>query len=116
MMAALYMDVHIPAAVTAGLRIRGIDVLTSQEDGTREQDDASLLRRATELERVLITQDDDLLAIAAEWQQEGHEFAGVIYSHQLGLGIGEFIEELELIASCSDDAELRNLLLFLPLD
>jgi len=52
MTAALYMDVHIPAAITAGLRIRGIDVLISQEDGTREQDDASLLRRATELDRV----------------------------------------------------------------
>ena len=30
------MDVHIPAAITAGLRLRDIDVLTSQEDGTRE--------------------------------------------------------------------------------
>ncbi len=28
---ALYMDVHVPSAVTEGLRRRGVDVLTSQE-------------------------------------------------------------------------------------
>ena len=32
---ALYMDVHIPAAITDGLRRVGLDVLTSQEDQTR---------------------------------------------------------------------------------
>jgi len=73
---AWYMDVHVPSAVTAGLRRRGVDVLTSQEDGTREADDAALLQRATDLGRVLFTQDDDLLAIASQWQQEAREFAG----------------------------------------
>lgn len=28
----LYMDAHIPKAITNGLRLRGIDVLTAQED------------------------------------------------------------------------------------
>ena len=28
----LYMDVHVRRAVTAGLRLRGVDVLTAQED------------------------------------------------------------------------------------
>lgn len=29
----LYMDVHIRGAVTRQLRLRGVDVLTAQEDG-----------------------------------------------------------------------------------
>jgi hypothetical protein len=29
---SIYMDVHIPLAITEGLRRRKIDVLTSQED------------------------------------------------------------------------------------
>lgn len=37
------MDVNVPAAITSGLRRYGIDVLTSQEDGTREWDDDALL-------------------------------------------------------------------------
>ena len=32
----LYMSVHVRRAVTAGLRLRGVDVLTAQEDGNRE--------------------------------------------------------------------------------
>ena len=51
MAAKYYMDVHVPAAITAGLRRRGIDVLTSQEDDTREVDDEVLLARASELSR-----------------------------------------------------------------
>ena len=29
----LYMDVHIPKAITIGLRLRNVDVITAQEDG-----------------------------------------------------------------------------------
>jgi hypothetical protein len=58
---ALYMDVHVRRAVTAALRLRSVDVLTAQEDGAAEFDDGQLLRRATELGRVLFSQDEDLL-------------------------------------------------------
>jgi len=30
------MDRHVPAAITDGLRFRGVDVLTAFEDGTEE--------------------------------------------------------------------------------
>jgi hypothetical protein len=30
---AFYMDHHVPRAVTLGLRLRGVDVLTAYEDG-----------------------------------------------------------------------------------
>jgi predicted nuclease of predicted toxin-antitoxin system len=66
-----YMDVHVPAAITEGLRRRAIDVLTSQEDGTRTSQDDELLQRATTLRRVLMSQDEDLLQIAHDWQAAG---------------------------------------------
>jgi predicted nuclease of predicted toxin-antitoxin system len=77
-----YMDVHIPAAITAGLRRRGIDVLTSQEDQTRRAADEALLRRATELGRLLFSQDQDLLQLASQWQTKGQTFAGLVFAHQ----------------------------------
>ncbi len=58
MTVALYMDVHIHRAITTGLRLRDVDVLTAQEDGHRTAEDARLLDRATELQRVLFTQDE----------------------------------------------------------
>jgi hypothetical protein len=58
------MDHHVPSAVTAGLRQRGVDVVTSAEDGSDTLDDDALLDRATSLGRVLYSQDQDLLVIA----------------------------------------------------
>jgi hypothetical protein len=111
----LYMDVHVPSAVTDGLRRRGVDVLTSQEDATRTADDEALLERATELDRLLFTQDEDLLAIVDAWQQSGRAFAGLAYAHQLGPGIGEIIADLELLSVCADASELANQVIYLPL-
>lgn len=114
-MNSLYMDVHIPAAVTEGLRRRALDILTAQEDGARKFDDEDLLARATELGRVLLTQDDDLLRIAARWQQKDQHFAGLVYAHQLGPGIGQLIDDLELLARCAQDDELASRVIYLPL-
>jgi hypothetical protein len=42
---ALYMDQHVPRAITAELRSRGIDVITAYEDGASELADPVLLDR-----------------------------------------------------------------------
>jgi uncharacterized protein with PIN domain len=111
----LYVDVHVRRAITEGLRLRGVDVLTAQEDGAREFDDPDLLERATALGRVLFIQDDDLLREAKRRQQTGETFAGVIYAHQLNLTIGQCIADLELIAQASEPAEWINRTEYLPL-
>ena len=111
----LYMDVHVRRAVTAGLRLRGVDVLTAQEDGTGELPDPEPLDRATELGRVLFTQDDDLLREAKRRQQTGESFAGIIYAHQLGITVSQYIADLELIAQASEPHEWLNRTVFLPL-
>lgn len=111
----LYMDVHIHLAVTEGLQRRGVDVLTSQDDGTREAEDDALLQRATDLGRILVTQDQDFLSIAADWQAVGRPFAGLVFAHQLGPGIGQIIDDLELLANCGEPEELQDRILHLPL-
>jgi predicted nuclease of predicted toxin-antitoxin system len=114
MSVSFYMDVHVHRAVTEGLRLRGVDVLTAQEDGTAEYEDPALLDRATELGRVLFTQDDDLLSEAKRRQQAGEIFAGIAYAHQLNITIGECIRDLELIAGASEQEEWMNQHIFLP--
>ncbi len=112
---ALYMDVHVHRAITVGLRLRGVDVLTAQEDGYRTASDERLLERATELQRVLFTQDDDLLAEAKRRQEAGVAFAGVIYAHQLHITIGRCVHDLELIAKAGEPEEMAGRVEFLPL-
>jgi hypothetical protein len=109
------MDVHVHAAITEGLRLRGVDVLTAQEDDARRLLDPALLDRATALGRVLFTQDDDLLREAAERQRHGVAFAGVIYGHQLKVTIGQCISDLALIAKVNEPEDCANRVEYLPL-
>lgn len=115
MSVALYMDVHVPRPVTRGLRKREVDVLTSQEDGTAQWEDPDLLDRAGAIERVLFSQDEDLLTEAAKRQKAAVPFSGVIYAPQLALSIGQLIEELELLAKAGVPADFANRVLYLPL-
>ncbi len=112
---ALYMDAHVPRAITVGLRIRHVDALTAQEDGADRLPDSELLNRATQLNRVLFTFDDDLLAEATRRQQGNKPFSGVIYAHPLRISIGQCIQDLELIAKAGEPEDFQNRVEFLPL-
>lgn len=111
----LYMDVHIRRAVTDGLRLRGVDVLTAQEDGAAEFTDRDLLDRASELGRVLFSHDDDLLREANQRQTDGIPFSGVVYAHQLNVTIGQSILDLELLAKATEIDEWNGATVYLPL-
>ncbi len=77
-------------------------------------DDDPLLARATQLGRLLFTQDEDFLRIAAQWQQAGSQFTGILYAHPQGASLGRLIEDIELIATCSEPDELSNRVTYLP--
>lgn len=109
------MDVHIPKAITNGLKLRGVDVLTAQEDNADKLSDPQLLDRATALNRVLFTFDDDLLAEAAKRQKLSIPFSGVIYTSPLNTSIGICIKDLEIIAKVGEPDDLANRVEFLPL-
>jgi hypothetical protein len=112
---AVYMDEHIHASITVGLRLRHVDVLTVQEDGRSGISDILLLERATELQRVVFSQDQDFLIEAQNRQVEGISFAGVIYAHQRIVTIGTCIRDLEIIAKAGNPEDLANTVQFLPL-
>lgn len=112
---ALYMDVHIPRAITTELRLQRIDALTAQEDNAATFPDPALLDRATALERVLFTFDADFLVEATRRQREGIFFAGLVYTHRRNLSIGKCIYDLKIIAQAGEKEDLASHILFLPL-
>ena len=115
MAAGLYMDVHVQSAITRGLRLRGLDVLTTQEDETTEWSDDALLDRVAELDRIMFTKDDDFLREATRRQKTQEPFASVVYAHQQGATIGQCVRDLELIAKTFEPDDLRGRILYLPL-
>ena len=109
------MDEHIPIAVSRGLRRRGVDIVTAQEAGLAGADDGALFDFAAASGAVVVTCDSDFLVEASRRQSTRIDFAGVVFVPRSKLKIGRMIDDLELIASALDPAEIRNQIQHLPL-
>ena len=103
-----YADEHIPKAVIRGLRERGIDILGVADAGLVGADDITHLRRARSEQRVIVTQDDDFLRIAAA----GESHAGIVYAPQ-HTSVRALIHGLLLIQRVLDAEEIAGHIEFL---
>lgn len=112
---SFYFDENVKAEILHGLRQRGVDVLTTQEDGRRKTFDELLLVRANELNRLLFTHDEDFLKIASSWQKQNKSFRGIFYVHQLSMTARVCIDELELVAKACRADEFENRVIYLPI-
>lgn len=110
----IYCDVHIPRAISVGLRSRGVRVVTAQEDGARRFKDPALLDRAAGLGCILYTHDADFLVEVRRRIDAGMGFKGVVHSQLLHSPVGRCIEDLEIIAKSLDDEDLVNVIEYIP--
>jgi hypothetical protein len=102
------MDEQVPSAVTAGLRLRGVDVLTVQEAvmvGATDQDQLAFAARQG---RVLFTHDADFLHL----HTAGTSHAGIAYAPQQ-MPVGQIVRGLMLIYQVLEPADMRNHVEFL---
>ena len=88
--------------------------MTAQEDGHAQTPDDELLEHVALTGRVLFTQDIRFRVLAEDWQRQGKPFAGLLYGRQLGGTIGQYVQDLELIAKASDPADWLNKIDRLP--
>jgi NAD(P)-dependent dehydrogenase (short-subunit alcohol dehydrogenase family) len=97
-----YADVHVVFAIVQGLRRRGMDVVTAQDRGREEADDAELLAEALADQRAMLTNDADFLVLAAYHGAGGEAFAPIYFWPQQGRSIGEMIRRILREASLED--------------
>jgi predicted nuclease of predicted toxin-antitoxin system len=90
--------------VVEGLRRHGIDVLTVQDAGRVGDSDRKQLAFAAMKRRVLVTFDDDFLALDAA----GAPHSGIVFSQAGRRSVGELIESLVLIANVIEPEEMGN--------
>jgi hypothetical protein len=112
---ALYFDVHVDRAIVAQLRLRQVDALTAQDDGTDRLSDESLLEHTSRLRRPIVTHDLRFLAMAENWQRLGRPFCGLIFAHPMQVSIGTCVRDLEIIAKVTDPQDWVSAVLRLPL-
>src|ERR1051325_6566434 len=91
-MLRFHLDENVDVAIGTGLRLRGGDVTITDELGMKGAKDEEQIAFALRELRVIITHDDDLLALHAQ----GIPHAGIAYSAVRGRTIGQII--LRLVA------------------
>lgn len=103
-----YTDEHVPNSVVKGLRLRGIDVLTTKEAGMLGATDEEHVIFAKKGKRVIFTQDEDFLRL----HSKGVNHGGIVYAHQR-TPVGDIIRGLMLIHQVLKSDEMENHLEFL---
>jgi hypothetical protein len=99
-----YMDQHIPAAVSRGLRQRGVDVLTAQDAERCGLPDDEQLKFATDDARVMVTFDPDFLGLHAG----GLEHAGIAWCQERKYTVRDLLHALLLVHSVLTSNDMRN--------
>lgn len=111
-MLAAYADEHVNRRITAGLRRKGVDVVTAQERGQRATDDEILLATATAEGRLMLTNDRDFLVLHSEWMASGRTHSGIVFWTKK-LRIGTVVQRIFDYASQTTALNAANTFKFL---
>ena len=104
---------HVIGPLIAALRKRGLDVATVIDLGLKSEDDSVLLARALDNQCLLLTNDTDFLALAAECHSRSEVFAPILFWPQQQRSIGYLIGRIVSLASRENYAELCSQVFFL---
>ncbi len=116
-MIRLAADENFNNRIVRGLqrRLPNVDVLRVQDSEIAGADDPAVLEWCAVEHRVLLTHDFETIpGFVAERFAAGLGVSGVILA-SASLPIGDVIEDLMVVLTCSQDDEFENRLVFLPL-
>ncbi|MGO9463297.1 MAG: DUF5615 family PIN-like protein [Isosphaeraceae bacterium] len=99
-----FFDQHISPGVATGLRSHHVDVLTAQGAGRCGLPDPDQLAFATAEGRVMVTFDQDYVALDAG----GAQHAGIAWCSATKYSIGQLISALLLVHLVMSTDEMRN--------
>ncbi len=106
---SFFLDENTHGGLAPGLRARGIDALSVQEAGRGGLTDPEQLAFATAEGRVIVTHDQDYLALHAT----GVPHTGIAWCHPDTYSVGQLIDALVLVHGAMTPDELLNNLQYL---
>jgi hypothetical protein len=111
----LYFDEDsVIRALTAALRLHGIDVTTAVEAGNLGRTDEEHLYYSTEQHRVLFTFNrGHFHDLHSRWLAEGKSHAGIILAPQQRYSVGEYMRRLLHMQALRSSEEMRDQVEFL---
>jgi Domain of unknown function (DUF5615) len=112
----LLTDENFNGAILRGLirRLPELDIVRVQDVGLMNTDDAAILEWAASEGRILLTHDVATIAMYAYKRvSQGIPMPGVVEVIATA-PIGQIIEDLELLISCSQPREYEGQVIFIP--
>ena len=104
----IYADENIEQAIVDGLRRREVEVVSASELGYTGKSDEFHLRKASEMNAVILTHDIDFLIMA-----DGFDHSGIIFAHSKNVSIGQCVRGVEFIVSVLTNTDMKNHIEFL---
>lgn len=112
-MLSLYVDECVDARVVAGLRRRGVDIVTVADRALLGESDELHPSIATELRRIVVTADQDFLRLAQSTLEGGGEFSGLIFVLP-ATPVGDAVRGILLVATVMQPEEMKNWMEWVP--
>ncbi len=116
-MLKILFDQNFNHRILRGLteRISNLDFVTTQSLDRENEKDPELLELASEMKRVIVTHDFETFpAFAFQKMSKGENVFGVLWI-PADMSIGDAINELEIVITCSEENEYENRVEYLPL-
>lgn len=116
-MKKILTDQNFTGAIISGLlsRIPDLDLVRTEDVGIKQSTDAQILSWAASEERLILTHDAKTFAAAAfERLSEGQMFYGVVLV-PANLAVRFAIDDLEVLILCTNDDELYDRVIRLPI-
>jgi hypothetical protein len=108
----LYFDENVPEAIAVAVRLRGYDVATVRDAGTKAASDLDQLRYASLQKRVLFTFNvADFVKLHEEFAVADRRHSGILLSKQLPIGI--VVKRLLKLLSRLHPDEIANNIIWL---
>ena len=114
-MLRFYFDESVSEEVAKAARKADVDVVTTEQDGSRGKPDPAILNRSGELGRVLVTCDVDHVVLAANILATGNTPPHIIFFRQNTLTVGQVVADLALVAAAATTQDFDAGVMRLPL-
>ena len=103
----LYADECVDARIVAGLRRRGVDIVTAADERLLGADDETHLQRASELDRVVVSSDQDFLRLAHQRAEDGADHPGLLFILPR-TAIGVAVRGIALVSQAKTAQDVRS--------
>ena len=108
-MVIIQCDEHIPYSVVRGLRARGVEIFSIEEENLKSISDEDLLDYCHAKRRILLTNDRDFLVLAKE---KNH--SGIIYLVSQYTAVSEIIKSILQLIDTFSEENFGDALFYIP--